>query len=483
LLLVTACATAAGTADAPRVTHGPVTGDVTATSAVVWARADRPGRMHLNLRAEEGTHEIEAVVPVFRGEDWTGKFELRGLRPDTSYRVSVWIRSAAGQVASPEVAGRFRTAPADHERAPVRVALGGDLAGQNVCRDAREGFPVFRAIAAWEPDLFVGLGDMIYADGICAPVGLYGNPQVPGEFGPAASLASYWAHWRYSREDDGFRELLAGTPYVAIWDDHEVVNDFGPHADTRANPPYTAGEHLMPLGLAAFLDYNPVPERDVLPGRLYRSLRWGRHLELFVLDTRQYRDPARDPDDADDPKSLLGAEQRAWLKDGLAASDATWKLVITSVPLAIPTGHPERRDGWANFRQEGGFERELLEILRSLRDAGVGDTVWISADVHFAAVFRHVPFSEAPEFRIHELVTGPLQAGLFGHARFDTTLGSERLFYFGPEDYSRVSEYEQARGWFNFAALEVDPHGSLTLRLVNVDGVPVFEATLAPHSP
>jgi alkaline phosphatase D len=80
----------------------------------------------------------------------------------------------------------------------VRLAFGGDLAGQNVCRDANEGFPILDTIRAWHPDVFVGLGDMIYADNACAHRGLYRNVQRAGGFGPATDLASYLAHWRYT---------------------------------------------------------------------------------------------------------------------------------------------------------------------------------------------------------------------------------------------------------------------------------------------
>jgi alkaline phosphatase D len=462
----------------PSVTLGPMIGEVRSTSAVLWARGDRVGRLHARIAEEGGGAPVELEVPVFRADDWTARFELHGLRPETRYDVAVWP-VAPGAPPGAERHGSFRTAPADHEPSPVRLAFGGDLAGQNVCRHASDGFPIFRTIRALGPDLFVGLGDMIYADGVCRAVGLYGNPQVPGDFEPSARMLDFWAHWRYSREDPAFHALLATTPYVAVWDDHEVVNDFGPHDDTRADAPYSAGEHLMPLGLAAFLDYNPLPERDAMQGRLYRSLRWGRHLELFVLDTRQYRDPAGAADDRAAPKSLLGAAQRDWLEQGLAGSDATWKVVVSSVPLAIPTGGPESRDGWANHGRAGGYERELLGILGTLRDRGVGDTVWITTDVHFAAVHRFAPFG-AGGFRLYEVVSGPLNAGVSGSDRMDETLRGERLFSYRPPDPSAVASWEEGRRYFNFGLLEIDAAGILTLRLVNTAGEVLYDLPLEP---
>lgn len=477
-LALAACATPG--APPPARLLGPMAAEVGPESAVLWARGDRSGRLHARVAREDGSEAFETSVPLFATDDFTGHIELRGLRPATAYRYRLRFVAAEGDpaAAAPVLKGRFRTAPPEHEAAPVRLAFGGDLAGQNVCRDAREGFPIFRAVARSRPDLFVGLGDMIYADGVCTEVGAYGNPQIPGGFGPATRLEEFWAHWRYAREDPAFAALLASTPYVAVWDDHEVVNDFGPHDDRRSEPPYQPEEPLMPLGLAAFLDYNPIPGRDAASPRLYRSLRWGRHLELFVLDTRQHRDASARPDAPEAPKSMLGEEQREWLLEALARSDATWKVVVTSVPLSVPTGRPEARDGWANFRQAGGYERELVGILARLRDAGVSRTLWLTTDVHFAAVFRYAPFPETPGFGLHEVVTGPLQAGVFGNDRFDETLRGERLFAHRPDDFRQVATWEEARRYFSFGLLDVDASGRLAIRILDADGRSLYELAL-----
>jgi alkaline phosphatase D len=316
---------------------------------------------------------------------------------------------------------------------------------------------------------------MIYADDVCHPIGLYGNPQVPGEFGPAADLDGFRAHWRYNRKDPGLRVLLATTPYVAVWDDHEIVNDAGPHHDTRAEPPYRAGVPLLPLARRAFTEWNPLARDE----ELFRRLRWGRHLELFVLDTRSYRDPNGAPDTAAVPKTLLGTAQRRWLEQTLPDSDATWKVVVSSVPLSIPTGSiATGRDGWADQGTDGGFERELLAILEQLQYAGVSNLLWLTSDVHFAAAFRYAPFADAPHFRFYEFVAGPLHAGLAPNPVFDATLGPERLLYYAPEEAADVATLADARRWFNFGMLEIEADGALTTRILNGLGEEVFRLTL-----
>lgn len=464
-------------ASAGPVTHGVAAGDVRDTSAVIWSRTDGEGTLNVRI---EGRHDgqSERRAPVRAQDDYTGKVQFTGLRPDTEYRYTVWFTPGSARDA---VDGRFRTAPAPAQPKAVRFAWGGDLAGQNVCRDAAEGFPIMRTLAETPLDFFIGLGDMIYADNTCEATGRYGNAQVPGGFAQAAELPAFWAHWKYNREDANYRRLLARVPYYAVWDDHEVVNDFGPLHDTRANPPYTPGARLLPLGLDAFLDYNPIAEDPATPKRLYRRVRWGKHVELFLLDTRQYRDANLALDGAERPKTMLGREQLTWLKEGLTASDATWKIIASSVPMSIPTGFPPAngRDGWADFDQDTGFEHELLDILRFMKDNGVRNVAFITTDVHFATVFRYRPFADDPSFTVHELVTGPLNAGLFPNRAYDETLNPERLFFYGPD--APIATWEAAEPWMNFGLAEVDATGRLTLSVRDVAGESLYALALPPQ--
>ena len=156
---------------------------------------------------------------VKAADDWTGQVRLEGLRPKqgSSCRVRFGGDSLSAR-------GSVRTPPAETKAAAVRLGFGGDVAGQNVCRHAVEGFPIMDAIHAWPPDALVGLGDMIYADNACAAGHVRERP-LPGAFGQATDLAGFWAHWRYNRADPGSQRLLANTSYVGVWDDHEVIND------------------------------------------------------------------------------------------------------------------------------------------------------------------------------------------------------------------------------------------------------------------
>jgi alkaline phosphatase D len=478
IVLVAAClASGAGSAEpGTGVTHGIAAGDVTSDSAVIWVRLDRAGPLEVRLQAVAGGPALRQTVTAEPGHDYTAKLRFSGLKPETEYRFSVSGRGSR-QSRPVAVSGRLRTAPAPGVPRAVKFAWGGDLAGQNVCRDSREGFPIFEVLNRSRRDFFVAMGDMIYADQACLARGAFGNPQVAGGFGPAADLQGFWAHWKYSRDDAALRRFLASTPYFPVWDDHEVVNDFGPLEDTRDNPPYAAGTHLLPLGLAAFLDYNPIGAMAE-PGRLYRNARWGKHIELFLLDTRQYRDTNSAPDSPDRRKSLLGREQLGWLKAKLAESDATWKFIVTSVPITTPTGWPpeKARDGWANNEGATGFEGELLHLFAFLKDSNIRNCVWLAADVHFAQGNRLHPFADAPGWVVYEFISGPMSAGLFPNRTLDPTLRAERLFFFGPDDPKRVGNWQQAKHWLNFGTMEVARNGELKVGVVNAEGKTVWSS-------
>ncbi len=470
------------------ITHGVSVGDVTESQAVIWSRTNSSATMNVKLTpSAEGKSDFK--TSVLAENDFTGKIKITGLKADQRYQYQVWFSSKdpSGSEGS-KAQGQFRTAPSVNQNKPVTLAWGNDVGGQNVCRDKKEGFPIFDAINKENLDLFIGLGDMIYADGICTSEGRYGNAQIVGDFKPASDLKSFWSHWKYNRSDPGLKRILAKTPYFPIWDDHEVVNDFGPKQDTREQAPYKKGMHLLPIGLQSFLDYNPVAENPDSPHRLYRKIRWGRHLELFLLDTRQYRDANQDPDSKEHPKTLLGEKQLNWLKENLKKSNATWKVIGSSVPLSIPTGFPHARDAWANYdagtatngedqpQADTGFENELFEILKTLNEINAS-AIFLTGDVHFAKVFRYTPFMDRPNFQFYEFVTGPMNSGIFPTEAFDTTFNPESLYMLGPKGGDQNLSFQQARLFFNYGKLHIDSEGFLTVSIHNGFGKKVYSIT------
>lgn len=354
--------------NAATITHGVVTGDVTHRTALIWSRASGPGRMRVvwgtgtsagGRAGETGPQKVTAE------RDYIGQFRLNDLEADTEYWYRVVVDSAGGRDESS--LARFRTAPDPSQSAPVHFTWGGDT-GQGMAN--RPPFPAFGAIAAEAPAFFIFNGDTIYGDST-TPVG-------PG----AKTRAEFWEKYKENRADPLLQALSLSTPMIVNWDDHEVDNDY------RGNVP-TLGP-----GRQAFTDYWPVSSRP--PTTTYRTLRWGRELELFVLDTRQFADPLDVPDGPD--KTMLGEQQRNWLAASVRNSSARWKVIVTSCPLSILRSAQPPQDDWVSYEHELGW------LLNGWRDAGVKDIVWLTADVHWGQAIKY------PDYGMWEFVGCPIGA-------------------------------------------------------------------------
>jgi alkaline phosphatase D len=328
------CAAAGG--PPPAIDHGPAAFEVTSRSALVWHRLRGGGRLHVEYTAEGAAGQVwrTPTVAVTADTDYTVALPLEGLGPGREYVYRAVVEDAAAR----GPAGRLRTAP---ERAgEFSFGFSGDIEA------GHRPFTLLDSVARRRPEFFFLLGDTVYAD-------------VPrARFTP--SVAHYRDKHRENRDDPHLARLLASTPVYAMWDDHEVHNDF----DTTS--PYLAeGRHV-------FREYWPVRGAEADPTVLYRRFAWGPGADFFVLDCRQFRRPK---DEADGPaKTMLGARQKAWLKDGLRASRAPFKFVLSSVPLHGPWG-PDRWAGYATERDE------LLAFVRAERVTGV---IVLSCDVHAA---------------------------------------------------------------------------------------------------
>jgi len=430
------------------ISHGVASGDVTENSAVVWSRANGQAEMRVFYGPVTGSAEGQtAVARATADTDFTAQVRLTGLMTDTLYRYEV--RFVAGRSESEPASGSFRTAPAKGESNSVFLIWSGDLAGQRYCRRPGIGYRIFTPMKQLRPDFFVANGDMIYADNDCPEQGIEPDWQnVPGDFNGIGDPLVNWeepvqlaevfnAHWRYNRADLQFQAFLAATPMYAQWDDHEVINDFGASWQTYAPQPHRTGfANVVAAGRKSFFDYHPFDPTATQEAdgtrRIYRSYRWGAHAELFILDARSYRSENSAEDT--DGKTMLGRAQLDWLKSGLAASDATWKIISNDVPLSVPTGNRAEeygRDAFASGNMDSGFETELLDLVRSMDVDNVRNVVFITTDVHSAAQLRyeHDYDGDGDSLLFHELIAGPLSA-IRGPAPVivDPTLGPVMLY-------------------------------------------------------
>ena len=298
------------------------------------------------------------------------------LRPGEEY----FYRFDTGRRNSP--VGRFRTALPLDSRQPVRI-------GFFSCQDFEAGYYTALDALAAEGDLdcVVCLGDYIYEKGgeddavRSDTVGANGDGEVQ-------TLSEYREKYRLYHTDAALRRVRQQHPLIAIWDDHEVENNYAGRLDgggTRdLRVPFIQRRRNA---YGAFFEHMPMVRSRAERDRIYGRLRLGRNADLFLLDARQYRDdqPCGDPTgsscaEADDPsRTLLGSAQKAWLKSGLAGSSATWKVVgnqVMIMALEAPPRNQLNNDGWDGYRAE---RRELMEFVRA---RGIDDVTFITGDIH-----------------------------------------------------------------------------------------------------
>jgi alkaline phosphatase D len=421
-------------ADRPRITHGLQSGDVSTDSGIVWARADRPARMLVEVATTDSFRHVRSAVAVdaLPESDFTAKALIETLPPgqDIFYRIRFQDLASPTVLGEPLV-GRFRTAPAT--RRSVSFVWSGDTAGQGFGIDeARGGMLTYATMRQERPDFFVHCGDSIYAD---CPIpgelklpdgGIWRNVVTAEKSKVAETLAEYRGNYKYNLLDQSLRAFNAEVPTFAQWDDHEVVDDWWPGQPVRRDG--YAERSMLALaarGGRAFHEFTPTRQTWAEPGRIYRRIAYGPLLDVFMLDPRSYRSPNGAPDETGHD-AFLGPVQLAWLKQSLRDSAATWKAIVIDLPLGVVS-----HDGIAlGDGPPRGREREIADLLSFIRRARIRNTVWLAADVHYTAAHWYDPNRAVLQAfdPFWEFVSGPLHAGTFAPGTLDNTFGPQLRF-------------------------------------------------------
>jgi len=307
--------------------------------------------------------------------------EPAGLEADSWY----WYRFIAGGAASP--VGRMRTAPVDYASpARLRFAFAS-------CQQYEQGwYGAYRHMLGDDLDLVVFLGDYIYEAS-------WGREHVRKHNRPEPyTLDDYRARYALYKSDADLQAAHQAYSWIFTWDDHEVDNDY---ANDRAEDGMPAAQFLARRAGAykAYYKHMPLPSSmrpDGANMRIYTTLAWGTLAKFCILDDRQYRDhevcPTKpggstvvDPDVCreirDASRSMLGAEQEAWLARGFAASRAQWNILAQQTLMAQfdrKPGEGQRfwTDGW------DGYPAARKRLLESMAARKLANPVVIGGDVH-----------------------------------------------------------------------------------------------------
>lgn len=379
------CTAIARGADVSRFELGIASGRPRATGMVLWTRLTGPTLpervdVRWELARDERFTDIAArgnEVAV-AADAHSVHAEPAGLEPAHRY----WYRfEALGQRSA---TGRTQTAPAPDAAVSLRFAIAS-------CQRYDHGqYAAWRHMAGEDLDLVLFLGDYIYE---------YASP--PGALrahvgGPVRTLEQYRARYAQYKSDPALQAAHAAFPWLAVWDDHEVDNDYAGLQGQALQGDFAA---QRAAAYQAYWEHMPFPKAARPKGpdmRIVDRLDWGRLARIHALDDRQYRDPQacprpgrggsntvrlKDcPDLLDPRRSLLGMEQERWLADGWSL-DRPWNLLAQQTLMARfswGAGDDARywTDGW------DGYAPSRNRLLQGVRDRRVPGVVALGGDVH-----------------------------------------------------------------------------------------------------
>ncbi|KAJ1684755.1 hypothetical protein LUZ63_020026 [Rhynchospora breviuscula] len=448
----------AATPPLPRTpfTLGVASGDPEPDGFVLWTRLalepladDGRGAMparRYDVKWEIGTDDRMRRV-VRRGTVSAGPetahavhVEVTGLNPGREY----WYRFRVGRWTSET--GRTLSAPA-------RGVMPSSLAMSFVsCSQFEHGwFTAYRRLAEDRPDLVLHLGDYQYEYAQGDYVADSGN--VRDHRGPeTVDLAGYRQRYAQYRTDPDLRAAHAVAPWLAVFDDHEVDNNWARF--TPEHPEDQAGfRQRRRAAFRAYYENQPLRRTSMPHGpyiQAYRRRHWGELATFHVLDTRQFRDDQACDDGYDacpaasDPKrSITGATQEAWLLDGFRESRARWDLISQQVFFAQRDSDAgpntvTSMDAW------DGYTASRDRITKGFVDAGVRNPVVLTGDVHahWGSDLYDDYAADSPRTVGSELVTSSITSGGDG---YDSPTGEHPWFPQNPN----LRFWTNLRGYVN----------------------------------
>lgn len=296
-------------------------------------------------------------------KDFIAQIPLTGLRPNSEYKYEIWARPGPSAERSAVVQGGFRTAPETDDSENIRFIVTTCQAVRSIDSGA-EGHHSYHQMLGFDPHFFVHTGDILYYDK--APL--------------AKNVAEARAKWNLIFAYGHNRRFHQQVTSYFMKDDHDTLKN-------DCWPGQTYGDLTWDEGLVLFREQVPMKEKT------YRTFRWGKDVQIWMTENRDFRSPNYMPDGPE--KTILGDAQKAWLKRTLLESDATYRFVISPGPIVGPD-KPGKNDNHSNpgFSHEGQELRDFLSQLES--------TYVIVGDRHWQYC------SEDPETGLVEMGCGPI---------------------------------------------------------------------------
>ena len=426
--------------EAVQMANGIKIGEVTTDSAIIWTRltkhAERnidgkPFPKNVNKKHQSNSFDdlskMEGSVPGTTGEvrvtywpvqedksqrqstawiavdsdkNFTRQIRIANLLPGTDYRIMVEGRSPGEHDSDCQIEGAFGTAPPpdSHSRVSFAVVTGQDYPR----RDTPHGHKIYPIMQKLDLDFFVHTGDMEYYD-------------KPGPYADTVELARF--KWNRIYALPYLRSFHNVTASYFMKDDHDTLKN-----DCWPGQKY--GDLTWEQGLSLFREQVPMSSKT------YRTVRWGKDLQIWLVEGRDFRSPNNMPDGP--KKTIWGSEQKQWFFDTVKQSDATFRVLISPTPIVGPD-RGNKNDNHANqgFTHEGDQLRTFISKQKNM--------FIVCGDRHWQYV------SKDPKTGVKEYSCGPTTDA---HASG-----------FKNKDRTPMHEYLQVKGGFLSVIVEQNDDG------------------------
>lgn len=405
LVTLASCAflTALAASAAPKLMQGPMLGHVDQHSAQIWARV--AGEANFSILYSESPRFTNArETPTIRAEaenDYCVQATVDGLEAGSFYYYKILVDGEPLNSPREQEGYPLLTAPSADMEVQFTVAFG---AGAKTEIDGMQA--IWLQVQNARPHAFFWLGDNETAEGLS----------------PAFQAEQY----RKQRNIPFLQPLLRSIPQMATWD--------GPGQDSAKS-------------LDVFRRYwaNPSYGTTENPGSYFKYNYAG--VDFFMLDTYSFRQSG-------DAATLLGSAQTAWLKSELEASQAPFKVLLSSC-------------SWTDIKEQNNstwtaFPSERNNLLNYIRQQDIPGVILVSGDNDQAEV-KAIPMSDIGGYDFYELVSSPL--------------AKDPVATFDEQEPSTIHINEPYSTTMNFGLLSFDMTGedpSFTYQVINVFGESVF---------
>lgn len=358
--------------------HGVESGDPTEDHVILWTRVTPDTatigdiEVFWQIATDTGFTNIVNYGKTLATEDnhYCAKVDVCGLQPSRFY---YYMFNALGRNS---IVGRTKTAPsATSDNDSVRFAVVS-------CASWEHGyFNAYESISNRnDVDAVLHLGDYIYE---YASGDFTGNVAGRTYDPPTEATTEIGYELRYSQYklDDQLRRIHQLFPFITVWDDHETANDSW-REGAQNHTPGTEGNFLdrKRYSTSTYFKWMPIRKPDPQDTiRIFRKLRYGKLLDLVMLDTRLYdRDEQNLSARNDSTRHMMGPAERAWFFQQLDDTSTRWKIIgnqVMMAPLQI-FGQPVNADQWDGYN----YERTLIE--NHILNTPVKNVVILTGDIH-----------------------------------------------------------------------------------------------------